>query len=184
VHQLDLCQLAGKPSTIKYEADRGPSLKQCHQLLKQHGISGNDMKRFLQWIFFNLFVGNNDSHAKNISVYFPPDQHISLTPFYDLLCTTIYPGLSKRFAFSIGGESRPSHLNRNNLTQMAIELGYKPAFVMQIAKTTADAILKNSSLVASECQILASVGSENTMLERLQSHVCSNTQKLQKRLLI
>ena len=67
---------------------------------------------------------------------------------------------------------------------MAIELGYKPAFVMQIAQTTANAILKNSSLVASECQILASVGSENTMLERLQSHVCSNTQKLQKRILL
>jgi hypothetical protein len=67
---------------------------------------------------------------------------------------------------------------------MAFELGYKPAFVMQIAKTTADAILKNSSLVASECQNLASVGTESTMVERLQSHVCSNTQKLQKRLLL
>ena len=162
--------------------DGDRQIQKVHQL--DHGISGNGMKRFLQWIFFNLFVGNNDSHAKNISVYFPPGQHISLTPFYDLLCTTIYPGLSNRFAFSIGGESRPSHLNRNNLTQMAIELGYKPAFVIQIAQTTANAILKNSSLVASECQIHASVGSESTMVERLQSHVCSNTQKLQKRLLL
>ena len=184
IHQLDLCQLADKPSTIKYEADGGPNLKRCHQLLKQHGISGNDMKRFLQWIFFNLFVGNNDSHAKNISVYFPPGQHIGLAPFYDLLCTAIYPGLSNHFAFSIGGESRPSHLNRNNLTQMAIELGYKPAFVMQIAQTTANAILKHCSHVANECQTLASVGSEKTMIERLEHYVCSNTQKLQNRLLI
>jgi serine/threonine-protein kinase HipA len=67
---------------------------------------------------------------------------------------------------------------------MANELGYKPAFVMQIAQNTANAILENSSLVASECQTLASVGSDNTMIERLQSHVCTNTQKLQKRLLI
>lgn len=184
IHQLDLCQLAGKPSTIKYEADGGPNLKRCHQLLKQHGISGNDMKRFLQWIFFNLFVGNNDSHAKNISIYFPPGQHIGLTPFYDLVCTAIYPGLSNHFAFSIGGESRPSHLNKNNLTQMANELGYKPAFVMQIAQTTANAILKHCSHVANECQTLASVGSEKTMIERLEHYVCSNTQKLQNRLLI
>lgn len=183
-HQLDLCQLAGKASTIKYEADGGPSLKQCHQLLKQYGVPGNDMKRFLQWIFFNLFVGNNDSHAKNISIYSPPGQHICLTPFYDLLCTTIYPGLSKHFAFSIGGESRPSHLKRINLTQMASELGYKPAFVMRIAQTTANGVLQNSNLVANECQSIASVGTEHTMVERLQSHIYNNTQKLQNRLLI
>jgi len=182
IHQLDLCQLAGKPSTVKYEVDGGPSLIQCHQLLKQYGVSGNEMKRFLQWVFFNLFVGNHDSHAKNISVYFPPGQHICITPFYDLLCTTIYPGLSNHFAFSIGGESRPSHMNNNHLMQMASELGYKPAFVMGIANSTANAILKNITLVANECHADVSVGSETTLIDRLHSHIRSNTKKLQTRL--
>lgn len=51
LHQLDLCQIDGKPSIIKYEADGGPSLLRCRELLSQSGINAADTKRFIQWIF-------------------------------------------------------------------------------------------------------------------------------------
>ena len=107
LHQLDLCQLDGKPSNIKYESDGGPTLLRCSQLLKENGVPSQDTKRFIQWIFFNLYVGNNDSHAKNLSIYFPPEEGARLTLFYDLLSTSIYSGLSNNFAFRIGGENKP-----------------------------------------------------------------------------
>ena len=72
LHQLDLCQIDGKPSTIKYETDGGPTLLRCRELLSQSGVNAADTKRFIQWVFFNLYVGNHDSHAKNLSIYFPP----------------------------------------------------------------------------------------------------------------
>ena len=65
---------------------------------------------------------------------------------------------------------------------MASELGYKPAFVMGIANSTANAILKNITLVANECHADVSVGSETTLIDRLHSHIRSNTKKLQTRL--
>lgn len=83
LHQLDLCQLAGKPSNVKYESDGGPTLLDCRKLLAAAGVGGPDVKRFLQWILFNLMVGNNDSHAKNLSVLLNGDGKYVLAPFYD-----------------------------------------------------------------------------------------------------
>lgn len=80
----------------------------CAEILRQYSSSpAQDLQAFVQWIFFNLYVGNNDSHAKNLSVYWRPGQGVRLTPFYDLMFTRVYPGLSKEFAFNLGGEVLP-----------------------------------------------------------------------------
>ncbi|MFN2411384.1 MAG: HipA domain-containing protein, partial [Halomonas sp.] len=71
-HQWDFCQLAGTPSTLKYESDGGPSLLQCRQLLQQAGAPARDLQRFIRWFFYNLLIGNNDSHAKNLSLLQTP----------------------------------------------------------------------------------------------------------------
>ena len=60
-----------------------------------------DLRHLVRWVFFNLYVGNTDSHAKNLSIYSVPGQGVKLTPFYDLMCTRLYPGLSPEFAFAI-----------------------------------------------------------------------------------
>ena len=181
IHQIDLCQLDQKPSTVKYETDGGPSLLRCYELLKESGVPAADFKRFLQWIFFNLFVGNNDSHAKNLSVYFPPGLGARLTPFYDLLSTSIYPGLSNQFALKIGGEKRPSHIGKTELCLMAKELGFKERYVLKIGQELSEALLGKIGLVSSEMNLVASVGTEKTMVEKLAQHISSNTSQLQKR---
>jgi serine/threonine-protein kinase HipA len=181
IHQMDLCQLDQKPSTVKYEADGGPSLLRCYELLKESGVPASDFKRFLQWIFFNLFVGNNDSHAKNLSVYFPPRLGARLTPFYDLLSTSIYPGLSNQFAFKIGGENRPSHIGKAELCLMANELGFKEQYVLKIGQELSEDLQVKIEVIAAEMNSVASVGTEKTMIERLSQHISSNTSQLQKR---
>src|SRR5690606_2220367 len=47
LHQIDLCQLAGIPSDAKYESGGGPSLAQCHSLLRDSGVPAKDLKRLL-----------------------------------------------------------------------------------------------------------------------------------------
>jgi len=42
---------------------------QCYEQVRS--LSSNpilDCEKLLNWLFFNLLIGNNDSHAKNISI--------------------------------------------------------------------------------------------------------------------
>lgn len=182
LHQLDLCQIDGKPSTIKYESDGGPTLLRCRELLSQSGVVAADTKRFIQWIFFNLYVGNNDSHAKNLAIYFSPMHGVRLTPFYDLLSTSLYPGLSRKFAFNIGGESKPSNINKDQIIAMSELLGFKSKYVLKIAEEISNNLFEVLNAVSDEINTMASVGTEKTMVERLKQHISSNTKSFQKRL--
>lgn len=182
LHQLDLCQLDGKPSTIKYETDGGPTLVRCRELLSQSGVNAADTKRFIQWLFFNLYVGNHDSHAKNLSIYFPPSG-VRLTPFYDMLSTSIYTGLSRRFAFDIGGENQPSCINQNQIVAMSQALGFKPKYMLSIAEEVSSRLLIALDATTQQINAVAAVGTENTMVERLNQHISTNTKQFQKRLL-
>src|SRR5450830_60554 len=182
LHQLDLCQIDGKPSTIKYESDGGPTLLRCRELLSQSGVIAADTKRFIQWIFFNLYVGNHDSHAKNLSIYFSPKHGVRLTPFYDLLSTTLYSGLSRKFAFNIGGESKPSNIHKDQIIAMSELLGFKPKYVLKIAEEISNDLLTLLNVVSDDINVIASLGTEKTMVERLNQHSSSNTKSFQKRL--
>ncbi|WP_456282176.1 HipA domain-containing protein [Cupriavidus sp. JZ107] len=78
--QYDLCQLAGTASDRKYEKEGGPGIAACAALIRQRSVqSAVDLRNFLNWIFFNLYVGNNDSHAKNLSLYLLPGHGVRLT---------------------------------------------------------------------------------------------------------
>jgi serine/threonine-protein kinase HipA len=48
-----------------------------------------DLNQLLKWLIFNLVVGNNDSHSKNLA-FLQTEEGIRLAPFYDLLSTSIY----------------------------------------------------------------------------------------------
>lgn len=181
LHQLDLCQIDGKPSTIKYESDGGPTLLRCRELLNQNGVNAADTKRFIQWIFFNLYVGNHDSHAKNLSIYYPPNG-VRLTPFYDLLSTSLYSGLSRTFAFNIGGENKPSNIHQDHIIVMSDSLGFKPKYVLKIAEEVSNHLLAGLDETSEEINTVAAVGTEKTMVERLKQHIASNTKHFQKRL--
>ncbi|MDB5746520.1 MAG: type toxin-antitoxin system HipA family toxin, partial [Massilia sp.] len=49
---------------VKYEADGGPSFRDCFEILRTSARPGVDRRSVLRWLFFNLYVGKNDSHAK------------------------------------------------------------------------------------------------------------------------
>jgi serine/threonine-protein kinase HipA len=139
--QYDLCQLAGTVSDRKYEKEGGPGLRACAELIRRYSTQpALDLHRFVDWILFNLYVGNNDSHAKNLSLYAVPGQGVLLTPFYDLMCTRLYPGLSQEFAFSIGGELKPGSMTREHLEALARDLGMRPQFFLRQAAELADIV--------------------------------------------
>jgi serine/threonine-protein kinase HipA len=140
-----------------------------------------DLRHLVRWVFFNLYVGNNDSHAKNLSIYSVPGQGVALTPFYDLMCTRLYPGLSPEFAFALGGEVRPGEMSAENLALMARQLGMRPRFLAQQARDMADRMPTAIAQAVREIAPLLTP-SARTLAEKLERFVSSTTKKLTARL--
>lgn len=118
LHQEDFCQALGIVSEMKYEAEGGPTLKTCFNLVRK--ISSKpalDLQHLHDAVIFNYLIGNNDAHGKNFSfLYFDKDD-LRLTPLYDVLSTAYYPELSDKMAMKIGGEYvsekiQPSHFEK------------------------------------------------------------------------
>lgn len=183
IMQYDLCQLSNRPSGKKYEAEGGPNLKECVDLVRKYSsVPALDIKRLLAWVFFNLFTGNNDSHAKNLSLYSPPGQGVRLTPFYDLMCTRIYPSLSPNFAFDIGGTTLPGEVTGKHIADMAGQIGIGSKFALSVASDLA------GKLPAALAQAIESIRPsltprDATMASRLVTDVARLVRQTHKRML-
>src|SRR5690606_12754769 len=85
-HAIDACQLLGKPRGGKYTAATLASLNEVINLCTNRAKA----RLWLwQWLVFNLLVGNNDNHLKNLS-FLVSHEGIQIAPFYDLLFTSVY----------------------------------------------------------------------------------------------
>lgn len=183
IMQYDLCQLSSLPSEKKYESEGGPSLQDCAHLIRKYStVPATDLKRLLSWVFFNLFTGNNDSHAKNLSLYSPPGGGVRLTPFYDLMCTRIYPGLSQHFAFNIGGTTLPGQMEKQHIVAMADSLNMRPHFVLELGRALAQ---KLPTALASSLATLTDGlrAGDAAMAQRVVNYIGKNTRQASKRML-
>ncbi len=122
IHQEDFCQAMGLSHELKYQADGGPGLEACFDLVRAYSANPiKDFQQLLHWVFFNYLIGNMDGHAKNLSFIYQ-DKQIRLAPFYDMLCTNIYEDLSQKLAMKIGGEDRPEWIMERHWKRFAEEL--------------------------------------------------------------
>jgi len=143
LHQQDFCQAQGVVSEAKYEFKGGPSIKTNYELLLNHVTAIkriHALQEFLSWVSFNLLIGNNDSHSKNVSLLLVDNKN-ELAPFYDLLCTSIYENLHKDFSFRIGDRYTFSKIGFNQFTLLEEELGIKKGSFTQRMKDTCELIL-------------------------------------------
>lgn len=130
VHQEDFCQALGLPYTRKYENEGGPGFPECFDLLRRHSGTRaiRDQMQLLDWAIFNFMIGNHDAHGKNLSLLYRGK--IRLAPFYDLLSTAIYPGLSESFAMSIGSKRKLRYLTLDDWRAMAGACRMAPQFLL------------------------------------------------------
>ncbi len=110
IHQFDFCQALGYLPTQKYEEDGGPPIREHYRaIIGKSQVTIKDALRYLDWIAFNLIIGNNDCHSKNISIIYSPEGY-TLAPFYDLISTAVYPRIDGKFAIAIGKPGRGQFL--------------------------------------------------------------------------
>ncbi len=107
IHQEDFCQALGIAPEIKYEAEGGPNIAACLEVItNQTAHPAADQMKLLDRVLFNYLIGNADAHGKNFALLYKGDKP-ELAPVYDLLSTAIYPSLAKNMAMKIGGQYEP-----------------------------------------------------------------------------
>ena len=105
-----------------------------------------------------------------------------MTPFYDLMCTRIYPGLSQSFAFDIGGTTMPGEIKRDNVVRMAEMLNFQPRFVLQIGQDIAKQMPIALARAAASMRDVLQKG-DVTMVSRLTKYIERTTLQASKRML-
>ncbi|HIO97351.1 MAG TPA: type II toxin-antitoxin system HipA family toxin [Leucothrix sp.] len=147
LHQEDFCQALGIVPFNKYESEGGPGFADCRTIIDQYSQRpAADKKTLLQWTLFNYLIGNADAHGKNISLLYQPTP--KLAPFYDLICTAIYPSLTDRLSMKIGGENRPEWIMQRHWLRYGETLGVSE----KMLKREADKLIKNIKREANNLQ--------------------------------
>ena len=134
IHQEDFCQALCIPPERKYQAEGGPTLGRCFELLRSVSAAPVlDLGALLDAVIFNLAIGNNDAHGKNFALLHRPDGTIRLAPFYDLVSTVLYPDLSGEMAMRIGRQRMADRVAPHELRRLAKEAGLAAPLVLRRA---------------------------------------------------
>ena len=83
--QEDFCQALGVAPDRKYQADGGPSMQDCLQILALSEQAGEERAVFARAQLAFWFLAATDGHAKNFSIHHRRGGRFGLTPLYDVL---------------------------------------------------------------------------------------------------
>lgn len=127
LHQEDLCQALGVVPEMKYQNEGGPDLHACFDLLRRvTRPSAPQVLRFLDYVVFNVLIGNHDAHAKNFSLLYN-DTIPVLAPLYDVLSTAVYPNLTLKMAMKLGSKYNFNEVQARHWDQFAEGAGLSKA---------------------------------------------------------
>lgn len=150
IHQEDLCQATGVPPSRKYESEGGPSFAAVYGIVQSHSIRvPKDPLALLTWLVFSLLAGNADGHAKNVSLVYERGG-LRLAPFYDLVCTRIYPGIDRHHAMKIGARTDPGEIAASDWRALAEELGIGARFLLGEVRRVAERLVDDADEAARE----------------------------------
>jgi serine/threonine-protein kinase HipA len=86
LHIIDACQLLNKARTFKHSGASLQALRDVIDLCTDRALT---RIRLFTWLVFNVLMGNDDCHLKNLS-FTVTHNGFSLAPHYDLLSTGAY----------------------------------------------------------------------------------------------
>ena len=133
LHQEDFAQAMGIPAEEKYEKEPRGYLRAMFDLLRQHSADPiTDQLKLWDIVVFNFLVGNTDSHIKNFSLLYSPNQRaVRLAPAYDIVSTAVYPESTREMAFFIGDALSLDDLTRDSFRIAAREIGLGERMAMR-----------------------------------------------------
>lgn len=184
VHCIDACQLFGIDRAYKYAEG---SVDRLADISRQCLPSAKVRLQLFQWLVFNVLVGNEDAHLKNLSVLIR-GRTFRLAPFYDLLCTAVYgtraygqdrwPDLAS-LAWPVLGKQRLNSIDKSTLIAAGEAMGIRAATarnaitvlvsaVPQQARTLLDETNKDNTALGQEWPTLqATLAGESRLLRAI-----------------
>ncbi|MCQ2104487.1 MAG: type II toxin-antitoxin system HipA family toxin [Fibrobacter sp.] len=132
LHQEDMCQALGILSDRKYQNDGGPGIADIFQLISQRtSVPLLDARAFIQYVLFNLVIGNCDAHGKNYSLLYD-DDILKLSPIYDAVCTLLYPTLTRKVSMKIGNHYEIDKIRKADLVLLAEQLKLRQSVILNL----------------------------------------------------
>ncbi|WP_420895987.1 HipA domain-containing protein [Bifidobacterium mongoliense] len=71
IHQEDLCQATGHPTSEKYQSDGGPGAAEILACLRINGLDSTSTGLFYIALILNFLMAGTDAHAKNFAIEEP-----------------------------------------------------------------------------------------------------------------
>lgn len=138
-HVIDGAQLLSLYAGNKYQSAGAEAIRKMLSFVRAKNPART---RLFQWTLFNVMIGNNDAHLKNLS-FFVDREGIALAPFYDMLSTASWftPELAGAYgpvwpdlplSYPVGGAAIFADIRRSHLYRFGEEIG--------MAKRTMDAV--------------------------------------------
>lgn len=185
LHLIDGCQMLDLPPTYKYERPFGksgegakirtganlPDLFAACDLCRIPALAIRDL---LNWVLFQLLIGNCDAHGKNISFYVG-QAGIDVAPSYDLVNVEIYGDQYDRdLAMAVGETFTLNEIFAYQLADMCEECGLPQRQVATALKRLCASL---SKAVDSFDQSQYLVGDESAFGQGMLNAIKANCQR-------
>ena len=132
------------------------------------------MLALLDAAIFNLIVGNADAHGKNFSLLYQTGG-VTLAPFYDLLATIAYPGLSAKLAMRIAKRATLEEISSTTWPEFAADVGLGAPFVRRRVVELAEAVIAQAREVAERPAL---IGLDRNALTNYSSLLVSRAERV------
>ncbi len=181
IHQEDFCQALGVVSSKKYQNEGGPGFKECFALLKSTSQPAINRNMLISGLIFNFFISSMDAHAKNFSLLHVNPDYIELTPFYDLICTGIYPTLSQKMAMKIGNQYHAEMIFSRHWQQLGLELDFTYPVLKKLIIKQGETLIKAMQLERENfMQIKRDISTIDKVIARLNKNISETLERLEK----
>ena len=138
----DMVQALGLPSSEKYKVSAVDTLT----TLRKMDPSGRLGEEWLRRLAFNVAVDDCDAHARNYSVM-PTSldgESWKLSPAYDVMTTTVWPGLTDKLAMPFSGAEHASEVTPDHYARLADYCGFDPDTARDEAIRISDLVRLNA----------------------------------------
>lgn len=185
LHLIDGCQMLDLPPTYKYERPfgktgegakirTGASLPALFKACRLCRVPALAMRELLNWVLFQLLIGNSDAHGKNIS-FFAGRTGIDVAPSYDLINVEIYGGQYDRdLAMAIGDTFDFGGIYAYQLADMCDECNLPQRQVATALQAMCNSLIK---AVDSFDQLGLFIGDEQAFGQSLLDAIRNNSQR-------
>lgn len=138
----DMVQALGLPSSEKYKVSAVDTLATLRKMDPSGRLGGEWLRR----LAFNVAVDNCDAHARNYSVMptSPDGESWKLSPAYDVMTTTVWPGLTDKLAMPFSGAEHASEVTPDHYARLADYCGFDPDVARDEAIRISDLVRLNA----------------------------------------